>query len=125
MDIDYICPMVYPSHYANSSRGVMGNGYGQEISGVLFTKPDFEPYRIVNLTLLNAKNKLAEIDGYKAGMRPYLQAFTASYLPDGYYQQYGAEQVRQQVQGLYDAGYEEWILWNPSNIYPEGAFLPD
>lgn len=125
MDIDYICPMVYPSHYANSSRGGMGNGYGQEISGVLFTKPDFEPYRIVNLTLLNAKNKLAEIDGYKAGMRPYLQAFTASYLPDGYYQQYGAEQVRQQVQGLYDAGYEEWILWNPSNIYPEGAFLPD
>jgi hypothetical protein len=27
-NIDYICPMVYPSHYANGSNSVMGNGTG-------------------------------------------------------------------------------------------------
>ena len=27
------------------------------------------------------------------------------------------EEIRQQIQAVYDAGYEEWILWNASNRY--------
>ncbi len=125
MNIDAVSPMIYPSHYSNDSNGAMGNGYGQEIGALLFKKPDMVPYDIVYNTLLNAKKRLSEVEGYRAVMRPYLQAFTASYLPKGYYQTYGAKQIRQQIKGVYDAGYEEWILWNARNIYPEGAFLPE
>ncbi|HHW31994.1 MAG TPA: GTP-binding protein [Clostridiaceae bacterium] len=122
MAIDYICPMVYPSHYANASNGPMGNGVGQSINGILFTAPDLKPYEVVYNTLVKAKNRIAAVDGYKSKVRPYLQDFTASYLYEGYYQKYGAEQVRQQIQAVYDAGYEEWILWSGANNYSWGAF---
>lgn len=122
LHLDYLCPMIYPSHYANNSKGVMGNGVGQSINGVKFTKPDLEPYNVVYQSLLKGKDKISKIEGYKATMRPYLQAFTASYLPRGYYQTYGPEQIRQQMKAVYDAGYEEWILWDPRNNYQESYF---
>ena len=32
-----------------------------------------------------------------------------------------AAQIREQIQAVYDAGYEEWILWNATNRYsPDG-----
>jgi hypothetical protein len=111
MNIDHICPMVYPSHYAK----------GQIVNGVVFEKPDFDPYGVVYQTLLKTKNRLSQVEGYKATVRPYLQDFTASYLPDGDYQQYGAKQVREQIQAVYDAGYDEWILWDGRNRYTEAA----
>lgn len=122
-DIYCISPMIYPSHYANNSpKGVMGNGVGQNINGVTFTKPDMDPYGVVYNSLLTAKKKISETTGYKAKLRPYIQAFTARYLPAGYFQTYGAEQVKQQIKAIYDAGYEEWILWDPSNKYQESYF---
>jgi len=121
LDVDYICPMIYPSHYANASRGIMGNGYGQEINGVLFTKPDLQPYEVVFNTLTKAKERISGMEGYYAKVRPYIQDFTASYLEEGYYQVYGAEQVRQQIDAVYDAGFEEWILWDGYNTYSEDA----
>lgn len=120
-DIDVICPMVYPSHYANSSKGTMGNGVGQDINGVHFDIPDLKPYEVVYNTLLKLKGRISEVEGYNAKVRPYLQDFTATYLPKGYYQEYGPEQVRQQIKAVYDAGYEEWILWDGRNSYTEAA----
>jgi hypothetical protein len=120
-EIDYICPMIYPSHYANSSNGMLGNGVGQEINGVKFTAPDLNPYGVVYNTLVTAKNKISKIKGYKAKLRPYLQDFTASYLSDGYYQEYKADEVRDQIRAVYDSGFEEWILWDGRNIYSEEA----
>ncbi|MGI6777904.1 MAG: putative glycoside hydrolase [Acetivibrionales bacterium] len=122
LDLDYICPMIYPSHFANDSNGIMGNGRGQEINGVLFTKPDLEPYNVVYNSLLKAKSRISSMEGYYAKVRPYLQDFTASYLKNGYYQTYGAQQVRQQINAVYDAGYEEWILWSGTNTYSEDVF---
>ena len=29
------------------------------------------------------------------------------------------------IQAVYDAGYEEWILWNAANRYTEGGLLPE
>ena len=107
MDVDYISPMVYPSHYAK----------GQEVNGVIFPKPDFDPYGVVYQTLLKAKERISKVSGYTAQVRPYLQDFTASYLDKGDYQEYGAEQVRQQIKAVYDAGFEEWILWDGRNTY--------
>lgn len=122
-DVYCISPMIYPSHYANASNGVMGNGVGQSINGIPFTKPDLQPYKVMYNALISAKKKIAEVNGYKAKVRPYLQAFTAKYLPKGYYQTYGVSQVREQIKAVYDAGYEEWILWDSGNKYQEGYFV--
>jgi len=126
-DIDYLSPMVYPSHYANAGKGVtMGNGVGQQINGVLFTAPDLHPYDVVLQSLLKTKKRADAAPGFKAGIRPYLQDFTATYIKNrSYYQTYGPEQIRQQIQAVYDAGYEQWILWNGKNIYSEAGLLPD
>lgn len=113
MDIDYISPMVYPSHYAK----------GQVVNKVRFVKPDLEPYGVVYNSLVKGRERLSKVEGYKARVRPYLQDFTASWLGTGNYQRYGPEQVRQQIQAVYDAGYDEWILWNANNRYSEEALL--
>lgn len=125
-DIYCISPMIYPSHYANNAtKGVMANGVGQEINNVMFTKPDLEPYKVVYNALLSTKSKTSAVSGYKAKVRPYIQAFTAKYLPAGYFQTYGAQQIKEQMKAVYDAGYEEWILWDPSNKYQESYFEPE
>ncbi|NLL05432.1 MAG: putative glycoside hydrolase [Clostridiaceae bacterium] len=111
-DIDYVSPMVYPSHYA----------VGQTVNGVTFSKPDLDPYGVVYNSLKKAKDRIATVDGYKADIRAYLQDFTASWLGSGYYKQYGPEDVKQQIKAVYDAGYEEWIMWNAGNKYSEDAF---
>lgn len=122
--IDYISPMIYPSHYANDSKGTMGNGVGQRINGVLFTKPDLDPYGVVHQSLLKMKDRISTAPDFNAKVRPYIQDFTAKYLPTGYWQTYGKKQVRDQIQAIYDAGYEEWILWNSGNSYTKDALLP-
>jgi len=124
LHIDYISPMIYPSHYANASKGVFGNGVGQTINGILFTAPDLEPYKVIYNALLKTKDRISKVPGYKAKVRPYLQDFTIK-MTEGYYQVYGAKQVREQIQAVYDAGYEEWILWDGSNTYSEDALLPE
>lgn len=111
-DIDYISPMVYPSHYAA----------GQIVNKVAFPKPDLDPYGVVYNSLVKGRERIAQVSGYKAGVRAYLQDFNAPWLGKGYYQEYGAEQVRQQIQAVYDAGYEEWIFWDSKNTYHEEAF---
>jgi Uncharacterized conserved protein len=111
MNLDYISPMAYPSHYA----------VGQIVNKVRFAKPDFEPYGVVYNTLAKAKDRISKVEGYKANVRAYLQDFTATWLGKGYYQDYGADQVRQQIKAVYDAGYKEWILWDALNTYTESA----
>jgi hypothetical protein len=110
-DVDYISPMVYPSHYYQ----------GQTINKVVFSKPDLEPYNVVYNTLLRAKARISAVPDYKAKVRPYLQDFTASWLGSGNYKKYGPEDVRQQIKAVYDAGYDEWILWNSTVKYSEDA----
>lgn len=125
-NLDYISAMIYPSHYASSApKGkTMGNGVGQSINGVKFTHPDLMPYEIVYNTLIAGKKRIEAVEGYKLKSRPYLQGFTAAYLPEGYWKEYGVEEYRAQIKAVYDAGYEEWIFWNAPNKYVENAFLP-
>ncbi len=124
-EIDSISPMIYPSHYANNSRGMMGNGVGQSINGIMFKAPDLEPYKVVYNVLLKTKKRISRVDGYKAKVRPYIQGFTASYLPRGYYQVYGPSQIRQQIEAVYDSGYEEWIIWDATGSYTKAVFLEE
>jgi hypothetical protein len=116
--VDYICPMIYPSHYSNAApSGVCANGQGQSINGVMFKAPDLEPYKVMFNTLQQTKKFMDAASTKKAKLRPYLQSFTASYLPNGYYQTYGAQQIKDQIKATYDAGFEEWILWNASSTF--------
>lgn len=107
--LDAICPMVYPSHYSN---GVFG-----------LAVPDAQPYETVLAAMQDSVEELAAIPvEEQAVVRPWLQAFTANWV-DGYIS-YGGEEIRAQIQAVYDAGYEEWILWNASNRYSADGLLP-
>lgn len=76
--------------------------------------------------MIKAKDRISKVEGYRAKVRPYLQDFTASYIKDKKcYQEYGPVQVRQQIKAVYDAGYDEWILWNGRNTYSEEAFIKE
>ena len=119
--IDSVSPMIYPSHYANSSTGhYTGNGKGTFINGILFEKPDLEPYGVM-YNVLAASRAATEQASYAVN-RPWLQAFTASYLPEGYYQLYGAEEIRAQIKAIEDAGFSEWICWDPAATYSNSFF---
>ena len=100
--VDVLSPMVYPSHYAN---GV----FGLEV-------PDARPYETVLRAMQDSDRELQEVEEEnRAVVRPWLQSFTASWVPG--HITYEGEEIRQQIQAVYDAGYEEWILWNASNRY--------
>jgi hypothetical protein len=111
-DVDYLSPMVYPSHYA----------FGQIVNKTRYAFPDKEPYGVVYNTLLQAKRRTSEAPEFHAGIRPFLQDFTATWLGKGKYQEYGAEQVLQQIKAVQDAGYDQWFLWSARNKYSESAF---
>jgi hypothetical protein len=114
-DLDYISPMIYPSLFA----------CGQEVNRVKFEKPDLDPYNVVYNTITGAKKRIATVNGYRAKIRPYLQAYTASWLKKEIYQTYGPEQIRQQIKAANDAGCDQWIFWNEDGIYPEeGLKIP-
>ena len=126
--LDYICPMIYPSHFANAApkgSGSMANGVGQTINGIKFTHPDLKPYEIVYNTLLVGKNRIDKQEGYNLNVRAYIQGFTLTGLPKGYGKTYGVEEYRAQIKAINDAGYDEWIFWNAPNDYVEDAFLPE
>lgn len=107
--LDYICPMVYPSHYG---FGYYGLDY-----------PDNHPYELVKQAMEDSKKTLSTIadDENKAIVRPWLQDFTASWLGAGHYTKYGVKELRDQIDAVYDAGYNEWLLWNAGINYTEGA----
>jgi len=118
--INNICPMIYPSHYANASLSVMGNGEGTDLGDNRYEAPDLEPYGVVTDAIIDGREAIDQ-EGY-AYVRPYLQAFTADYLPPGYYMEYSGAEIRKQIEAVYDSGFNEWILWNVQPTYPPGTF---
>ena len=106
--VDAISPMVYPSHYAN---GVFG-----------LKVPDANPYETVSAAMQGSVEELQGIpEAQRAVVRPWLQAFTATWVPG--HISYNGTQIREQIQAVYDAGYEEWILWNAANRYSSDGLL--
>ncbi|MEW6097466.1 MAG: putative glycoside hydrolase [bacterium] len=97
--VDFISPMVYPSHYAKGAYGL--------------SNPDSQPYKTVFFSLMDA-NK--QIGNTKCRIRPWLQDFSL-----GYY--YGASEVREQIKAVYAQGLDEWLLWNPKCRYTKSALL--
>ncbi|MFH1715389.1 MAG: putative glycoside hydrolase [Elusimicrobiota bacterium] len=99
--VDYICPMVYPSHYAKNTYGL--------------ADPDSQPYETINIALIDAKERLGE---NISKLRPYLQDFTVKY-------RYGKKEILDQIKACADNGIFEWTLWNPRSAYTDGVFDED
>lgn len=102
-EVDYICPMVYPSHY----RGT--NWY-------TYNDPNKEPYKVVK----GAIEDSLRINGafnIKADIRFWIQDFSMY----GYY--YGPEQILDQVRALNEYGMDSYMFWNNLNIYEPDNFL--
>lgn len=111
--LDVICPMVYPSHYGKGFFGIPRDKHS-----------DLYPYETILGSMTASNEKYKELNGKKAAIvRPWLQAFTASYLRKPNYKSYGPEEIRAQIQGTYDAGLEEWILWHAGSKYNKDALL--
>lgn len=96
--VDYICPMVYPSHYYNS--GIYG-----------FADPEAHPYEVAKNSLLDA---IERSEGQRAIIRPWLQDFSLKH-------EYGPEEVAAQIRAALEVGIDEWLLWNPANVYTAGV----
>ncbi|MBE3518803.1 MAG: hypothetical protein IMW97_00665 [Firmicutes bacterium] len=96
--VDFISPMVYPSHYYNS--GIYG-----------FEVPEAHPYEVVKRALADA---LRRSQGRRAKIRPWLQDFSLTI-------QYGPAEVQAQIRASYEHGINTWLLWNPGNRYTRGV----
>ncbi len=101
--VDVALPMVYPSHYWTGSFG--------------FERPNAYPYEVVRNALYDAIRRSATVDSAGA-TRPWLQDFTLGEPA------YDVPEVRAQIQATYDAGIQEWILWNPGSRFTVGALEP-
>jgi hypothetical protein len=90
--VDFISPMVYPSHY---SKGSFGYSY-----------PNNFPYEIVTAALTDGLSRGVK----EKNLRPFLQGFWHS-----------SEDVRLNIKAAEDKGLE-WIIWNNSSVYQKDFF---
>ena len=93
--VDYVSPMVYPSHYYKGEYGI--------------AEPNKEPYIIVYKALEGALKRIP-----KEKLRPWLQDFSMGHP-------YGKNEVRAQIQATHDNDIGDWLLWNPRCVYTRGA----
>ena len=90
--VDFISPMVYPSHY---SKGSFGYSY-----------PNNFPYEVVTAALNDGLSRGVQ----EKSLRPFLQGFWHS-----------SEDVRLNIKAAEDKGLD-WIIWNNSSVYDEDYF---
>ena len=100
--LDYIKPMIYPSHFFPGSMG--------------FDVPNDHPYEVIFYSLQNAAERIPD-DTNK--LRPWLQDFSW-----GEGREYGPDEVRDQIRASDDFGATGWLLWSAGNNYTEGALRP-
>ncbi len=90
--VDFISPMVYPSHYSNGSFG--------------YQYPNKYPYEVISAALNDGLSRGIEIKQ----LRPYLQGFWHT-----------TEDVRLNIKAAEDMGLD-WIIWNNSSMYDANYF---
>ena len=98
---DFICPMVYPSHYPPTFEG--------------YLNPADHPYEIIKMNLENGKQRAV---GARAKLRPWLQDFSLGAI-------YNKKMIELQKQAVYDTDSYGWLLWNPASRYTEEALERD
>jgi hypothetical protein len=97
-NVDYVAPMVYPSHWGPGEYGV--------------ADPVHQPAEIVAASLAD----FARIaNGSGAAVVPWLQDFSTVGAP------YGPNEVRAQIDAATKAGSDGFLLWNPGSTYHADA----
>ncbi len=105
--VDYMCPMVYPSHYGEW-------WYGYEV-------PDAHPYGVLKGSMEEAIEKNAAIDNDSL-IRPWIQGFTAGWVEGHIY--YSPSKIRDQILASKELGINEYLIWAPGNTYDPRIFFP-
>jgi hypothetical protein len=98
--VDFLCPMVYPSHYP---AGYMG-----------FKNPAEHPYKVVYDSCMRGLDK---IKGQRARLRPWIQDFDLG-------ARYDRHMIFEQIQALRDAGAFGFCAWNARNVYTIADYAP-
>lgn len=112
------------SQSTSGTTAVSGNDAAQDAENAQAAKDAQAAEDAAAKTPALSKEEIAQLDpttGVQATVRPWLQDFTATWVKG--HISYGPEEIRAQIQAVYDAGYEEWILWNAANRYTEGGLL--
>ena len=91
--VDYVAPMVYPSHWGRGEYGV--------------ADPEAQPYDITRASLSRFQRVLA---GTNTAVVPWLQDFSMRV-------NYGPAEVRAQIDAAADLGISDWLLWDPQVTY--------
>ena len=97
--VDYICPMIYPSHFPPGHLGMKN--------------PGMHPYRIIYDSSLRG---LKRLEGKRAKLRPWLQDFKLGGA-------YDRKMIGEQIQAARDAGVFGFTMWNARNVYTDDAYL--
>jgi hypothetical protein len=97
---DFLCPMVYPSHYPAGHAG--------------FKNPSEHPYEVIDRALKGAINKTNKVGENINKIRPWLQDFDMGAI-------YTKELVQAQMKAVNDNGLSSWMLWDPANKYTPAA----
>jgi hypothetical protein len=109
---DHLLPMVYPSHY-----------FSTHLPGI--SRPNRMPRQTIETAVGMGviRNDRLEAAGVRpARIIPWLQAFDAPWVDRDF--PYGPDQVRAQIEAVYEVGLEDWIFWHPGSRYShlEAAF---
>ena len=99
--VDYVSPMVYPSHWGPGEYGV--------------ADPNRQPADIVAASVGDFSHVVA---GSGAAVVPWLQDFSTGGVP------YGPVEVRAQVDAALANGAVGFLLWNSGSIYTAEALQP-
>jgi hypothetical protein len=91
--IDYICPMMYPSHYPSGHLGL--------------ANPAANPREVFENGM---KKGLPYFEGKRASVRPWIQAFNMGAV-------YDAEKIRAQIDAIEKYSDAGWLMWNAANRY--------
>ncbi len=102
--VDFLCPMIYPSHFPEGSLALDGH-------------PNDFPYETIEISMALAAQKMP---GLMLKVRPWLQDFSLPWLST-----YEAADVRAQIDAAEAGGAGGWMLWDPNNRYHELALQPD
>lgn len=100
--VDSLAPMVYPSHYSTG-------WYNLE-------NPNAHPYLVVKGAMEEAIEKNASMENPPV-IRPWIQDFDWAGI------EYGPDKVRDQIIASKELGINEYMIWNPSNVYDSRAFM--
>ncbi len=100
---DYICPMIYPSHFSTGEQGCKN--------------PATCAYALVKKS---GEYAATRFEGKRAKYRPWLQDFDWGVVD---YTSPGTKKVIEQIQAAEETNSWGWMMWDPANVYePRSAF---